>query len=164
MGFGKDGKGIIIYENERAVLGGALNSGIASISIGDVVGLLTEDFRLLKVEGAIDIQGLAAGEMCVVGLADGQLTAAEIQECLAAFPVNPNDYPAIERSHRPVFLLGYAAGIKNDGHNLVEFEKTIRWTFSNPDGWMFFLFNPGANHAGALTYILLSKAYGVWVR
>lgn len=162
-GFGKGGKGQILYENEIATLGAVIAAGAVSAPIGDYQNGLDEDFRILKVEGAIAVDGLAAGEMAVFCLADGALTAAEIAECLVASPDGPNDVPAIEHSHRPVFPVATLWG-SSDETNLRSFEKTVRWTFSDDEAWQWVLYNPGNVHAGALTYVMWTKIYGVWVK
>lgn len=163
-GFGKDGRGQIIYENEQATLGAALGAAAAGVAIGDAIGVITEDFRVLRVKGAMGIEGLAEGEMAVVGIADGELSDTEIAACLVSTPTDHNDNAALETSHRPVFPLGYAFGATNDGHALIVIDETLRWTFGNPEAWQWFIFNPGGAHAGAITYTLFAKVYGVWVR
>lgn len=161
--FGKDGRGQILYEDETATLGAAIGAGACSAAIGDYQNGLDEDFRILKVEGAMAVTGLAAGEMAVLCLADGALTAAEIAEALTASPDGPNDVPAIEYSHRPVFPVATLWG-NDQSTNLINFEKSVRWTFSDDEAWQWVLFNPGNAHAGALTYVMWAKHYGVWVK
>lgn len=163
-GFGRDGRGQICYENEQATLAGALGAGAAAVGIGDAIGVLTEDFRVLRVKAAVGIETLAAGEMAVVGIADGELSDTEIAACLVSTPVDHNDNAALETTHRPVFPLGYAFGATSDGHALVVIDETLRWTFGNPEAWQWFIFNPGGAHAAALTYTLFAKIFGVWVK
>lgn len=162
MGFGKDGKGVIGNHHDVATLGGALAAATAQSLFSQSWG---EDFRLIKLEGYCGISGLAAGEAAVIYVADHELTVGEIAECLSAFPIDRNDNVPNERAHRPVFPLGMAFGLASSGMALVHFDKTIRWTFSAAEGWHLGVYNPdqGSAHAGALTYALSLKAFGVWV-
>ena len=70
MGFGKDGKGVIIRESRAQVLG-ALAVGTL-IFIGTKLGTL-ERYRMIKLEVFAAITGLTAGEgdVLLFGISDG---------------------------------------------------------------------------------------------
>lgn len=161
MGFGKDGKGTIIYDR----ISGALSTLASQTALKIATVAITEDFRVVKAEGFLSIDALPANEGPVlVALADAELSEAEIKECLEATPLDRNDNLALEQSHRPVFLLGSffhtAAG---QGENL-KIEKTIRWTFSGDDGFTLVAYNmdTGALTTGSAIRGIM-KYYGVWV-
>lgn len=164
MGFGKDGKGVIIYHNDESVLGGALGAGNAGVIPMDPGTSIEEDFRLLKLQGCFHVANLAAGELVIIGIADGELTATEIQEALQASPVDSNDNLNNERAQRPVFPLAYLSG--DEPSKMVDLEASVRWTFSDNEFVQWFVFNPSdtAAHAGALTVISFAKLFGVWVK
>ncbi len=104
MGFGKDGKGQIIRENVTISLGTlAANTAIkASAQVA-----IQEDFRLIKTKASVNYfsPDLDVDNAIVVGIADNELSAAEISEALTASPTDHNDNVPQERSMRPVFEL-----------------------------------------------------------
>ncbi len=164
MGFGKDGKGAIIYEKNIITLGALAN---ATTKKADGQIALTEDFRLIKSEIMVVAQGVAAGDapLCF-GIADNELTEAEIAEVMEqSGPVDKNDNLRSERAMRPVWPLMYLgdgdeADVPQDGI----YEKVLRWTFSDADGWVFFIHNDtgGALTTGAVVRFR-AKHFGVWV-
>ncbi len=169
MGFGKDGKGVIIRSYDTITLGAL---GAPAVKKQDNALVLGEDFRMIKSEIYAHLFGAAFVEgdgPLLIGIANNELTATEIDECLAVDgPLDRNDRLSEERAMRAVFPLFL---MPNDvGNNLVEgnygkpHTDTIRWTFSNPEGWTVFAGNIGT---GALTtggvIILQQKYYGVWV-
>ncbi len=169
MGFGKDGKGAIITQKDLITLG-TLN---AATAIKQATGIAIEDsFRLIKMEIAAMMTGFTAGEgpihlYCV----NDELSVAEIAEAInAAGPVNRNDRLAQERAERAVFLLGSfgatAAAEELHGADGQEFvvNKTIRWTFNNPEGWSIVAFNDsGATLTTGAVIRFVAKYFGVWV-
>lgn len=163
MGFGKDGKGAILIEADGITLGTLADrtavKANAQLAIQD-------DFRIIKTEVKAMCQGLTAQEYPVYfGIADHELSVAEIKECLDTDgPLDRNDRVAVERAERPVWLLGQFGRASSSELIAVEVEKTLRWTFSNPEGWTFFAFN---HSGGALTtggsIRFQAKHFGVWV-
>ena len=91
MGFGKDGKGVIIAETRSQML------GTLAIATGIFIGtkLVTlERFRMLKAEFAatyIVMTGIEAAGLALY-LVDGDLSLAEAQAAIGADgPLGPND-------------------------------------------------------------------------
>ncbi len=136
---------------------------------------LLEDFRILKSEIVSDIRGASTQADItgiLFGICNGNLTAVEIAEALVANPDNPNERIPIERTMRMVRVIGAvdprgpdantSALITRNGSPVMEFNT--RWTFHNPEGWNFFLFNNTGNTmtTGAL-HNLWATHYGVWV-
>ncbi len=172
MGFGKDGKGQIIRENVTISLGTlAANTAIkASAQVA-----IQEDFRLIKTRASVNYfsPDLDVDNAIVVGIADNELSATEISEALTASPTDHNDNVPQERSMRPVFeLQGVNGEYFFDSQantpiaiaHVYDIDETIRWTFGNPEGWVWFAFNftDAAFATGGLVNIH-AKNYGVWV-
>ncbi len=169
MGFGKDGKGVIIHETNIITLG-TLADGAAVIADVDAI-ILTEDFRSLKTEFFIGTnESIAAGDGPIyIGIADGELTAPEIAEQLAQNgPLGRNDNLRTERGMRPIWVLDVFGPGQQNGTGDKAFhgmaKKNLRWTFSNPAGWNWFAFNQSGGALVTGTVIRLrAKHFGVWV-
>lgn len=170
MGFGKNDTGVIIRDNSAIALS-TLGGETAIVITTDITW--GEDFRLLKSEFMAIVEGLtsAEGRGLVIGIADGELTAIEIAECLQADgPGDRNDNEANERATRPVWLIG-ALDISGQtigrfrgsmGSFLMEWKK--RWTFSNPEGLEFFVYNQsGTALTTGATVRVDATHYGVWL-
>ncbi len=165
--------GVIIRENTSQALGAL--AATAAIKV-DPDAVMEEDFRMLKSEIFAQIEGLTAGEgvQLLFGIANGELTATEIGECLNTDgPVDRNDRANKEMAERFVKVLGMFTG--DQGNQAIATEKTIntdgrplivkpRWTFSNPEGWAFFVYNQGADVLTTnATVRVIATNYGVWV-
>lgn len=170
MGGFKD-TGVIIRGTHTADLGALANQEAVKID----ANALDEDFRLLKSEVYASVIGATAGELVglLFGICDGELTAAEIAECILSEPVDSNDNASNEKAMRPVWIIGATpdnivpvvnqAFVNENGGRKMEWKK--RWTFSNPEGWDFFVFN---NRGFALTtgadIVVQATNYGLWVK
>lgn len=161
MGFGKDGKGVII-DGKLSLTLGALASNTSLKSGGNVT--VTDHFRMIKLEAWAYARGLTAAEAIVIGIADDDLTVAEIEAKIETSLLDPNDRVQAEESQRPVFLLEIMQGGQPSA--VKHIERTIRWTFHEDTGWTWFAYNPSS--AAALTtgcvVEILQKAFGVWVK
>ncbi len=134
---------------------------------------LSEDFRVLKSEVIAILRGLVPdqGEGLMLGICNGELTVAEIAETLTTDgPGDRNDRVNQERAERAVWIIGTPSVISSDtttnmvgqnGSTLIEWKK--RWTFSDPEGWDFFIFNLGTALTTGANVNLLATNYGVWV-
>ncbi len=171
MGFGKNNTGVIIRDNSAIAL--STLGGEAAIVVTTDVGW-EEDFRLLKSEVYALVEGLTSGEGqgLVLGIADGELTAIEINECLQADgPGDRNQNVQRERAERPVWIIGGMGALIDqdigrflgrEGGPLMEWKK--RWTFSDPEGLEFFVYNQsGTALTTGATVRLDATHYGVWV-
>jgi len=171
MGFGKDGKGAMIRENNSLTVGTLLAADLVSMPAIAV----TEDFRILKTEVYAHIEGLTAGEGIglILGIADAELSDTEIEEALEINgPLDRNDRLSYEKVTRPVWPIAAleivdAGGLAQrfiglNGGPMIEWKK--RWTFSSPEGFEFWLYNDGVGTitTGA-TLKVLATHYGVWV-
>ena len=169
MGFGKDGKGVIIRESCGQALGGLGTA--SSIFIG--TKLVTEErFRMLKQELWSSIVGLTAGDGdgLLIGLADGDLSLSEIDAAIENNgPLGPNDSVSAAISMRAVWLLGHG---DPDGSTELTFinetggakmTSTPRWTFAKTKSWNLFVYNLGATITTGATVNIRAKDFGVWV-
>ncbi len=172
MGFGKDGKGIIIREDVSITLG-ALASQSAVKSVGGAA-LQTTSFRILKTEYFIVMttSWAAENDQVLLGIANGELSAAEIAACINANgPDDRNDRVKAELASRGVWMFdhlreqpGQTLGVNEIVNDNRKNEFAIRWTFTPTEGWDWFVFNPldGAITTGPV-FRIFAKHYGVWV-
>ncbi len=171
MGFGKDGKGVIITEQRSQALS---TLAAQTALLIDTKLAMEEDFRILKAIVHCHIAGLTTGEgpRLLLGLADGNLTAAQIAEHITAGgPLNPNETPEVERAMRPVFIVGAIGGpaatevFKDIVSNAPVCISKPRWTFQDGDSWNWFLYNQsGTAMTTGATAFLIAKDFGVWVQ
>lgn len=167
MGFGKDGKGQILRENCAIALSTLADATAIKATSGGLAGNMQEDFRIIKSEIFVYVEGHTVGEgLITIGLADNELSVAEIAECLDVNgPVDRNDHLNAERVMRPVFEVCQIGEttmeIPNEGLPL---EKTFRWTFPAAEGWCWFAYNDSgaALTTGTIVRIRV-KHYGVWL-
>ncbi len=143
---------------------------------------LEEDFRILKSEICAFIQSLDDADNLtglLFGIANNELTVSEIAEAIATQgPVNRNDRGAHEQTNRWVKILsmGRCQVQGQNGSRTVEtyyfpgdndssiITSKDRWTYSDPEGWCFFIFNNTGSPlitGGAVR--LTAKHFGVWV-
>ncbi len=169
MGFGKDGKGVIIRDPRTQAIGSLAQQ--AAIIIGTNLSTL-ERFRIIKLELWAAVTGLTTGEGTglLIGIADGDYTLAEIEASLESTgPAGPNDTVISEIVERFVILLGSidretgTEAIFENNHGGHMMEKNLRWTFSRTKSWNFFIYNLGAALTTGATVIIKPKEFGVWV-
>ena len=170
MGFGKDGKGVIIRQSVSQALG-TLGANTAII-VGTNIDIL-ERFRMIKSEIYAGLTSLTSteGANLLFGIAEGDLTLAEIEEAieLTGGPVGPNDPVNEAIAERFVKWLGASDHeIATEGlfHNNMGgqlLEHTIRWTFARTKSWNFFVYNLGAALTTGASVVVRSKSFGVWV-
>lgn len=166
MGFGKDGKGVIL-KNADSITVGALADG-AAIKQGTPLAL-TEDFRLIKADIWVQLTGTVnANENIYIGIADNELSVTEIAEAIIADgPLDRNDRLVEEQATRPVWVCAATGGhgVQPFDGLTVHFEKVIRWTFSNSEGFTLFAFNSsGAAITTGVVMKVIATYYGVWVQ
>ncbi len=166
-----DKSGVLVREFLPELALASLGAGTVLKSTAQVA--FEEDFRLLKTEYLPSIDGLAAGESIILGLADNNLSVAEIAEAIQLNgPINRNQNVEKERARRPVWLLatigadvsGLGVAVPNQGMPIV-WKK--RWTFSKGtgQGFVFFVINPddSALSAAAQKWHYRATHFGVWV-
>ncbi len=172
MGFGKDGKGTIIYDQVSGADLGALAAVDLTAIAGNQFGATIEDFRVLKMDYHVAISPAAAITVAngplLFGVASGHLLASEIEECIESVLLNRGGIPEGEQAMRPVWPLetfiihdpdqGPQSDLTRDG------SFNPRWTFTNPDGWRYWVYNMSSFviTTGSLLSAI-TKSYGVWV-
>ncbi len=170
MGFGKDGKGVIMRESRsQALTTLAVNT---AIFIGTKLVTL-ERYRMIKLELTAGINGVTSneGSNLVIGICDGDLSLAEIEAAIeGAGPLGPNDSVQEAISERYVKMLGSTNHMEADveamflnkmGGPIIE--ETIRWTFARTKSWNYFVYNMGSALASGSLVSIRVKSFGVWV-
>ncbi len=173
MGFGKGNKGVIMTDTDTITM---LTTGNNIVVKQDNPLVLQEDFRLVKTEFSARWTGTAGdADGFHMYLADNELSVTEIGEAItAAGPLDRNDRDLDEKATRPVFLLGLFVEdgvgaqtrmvIKGPASQVGIIEKTIRWTFSDTEGFCFAIFNnSGAAPTTGGVIRVVAKHFGVWV-
>lgn len=143
---------------------------------------LSEDFRILKTEVqgiVVDFDDSPPIVGLMLGIANGELSNTEIAQAVTAQgPLDRNDRTAAERASRFVKIVGAAVPVPvhvsssatkqncyfagKDGGPIITFNP--RWTFSDPEGWVWFIFNnTGSAMVTGATARLIAKHFGVWV-
>ncbi len=171
MGFGKDGKGAMIRERTTVALS-TLAAGTAIKLTGGVT--LQEDFRILKSQLTAIVHGLTAGDGVglLLGICNGELSAAEIAEAINTDgPADRNDRVEQEEAERWVKVLGALEGAiesttvmfhNAEGGPIITSKD--RWTYSDPEGWAFFVFNAtGSVMSTGANAEVTATHFGVWV-
>ncbi len=166
--------GVIIRERRSQSLStlGSLTAILIGTKLANSVS-----FRMLKGELYAFVSGLTSGEGdgLIIGLANGNLTPAQIKACIEANgPLNPSDREQQEFAKRAVWLLGstdaeidtngfFDTDMENGAHHKIVVKP--RWTFTEGEGWNWFLWNqgPSALTTGATVEIAATN-FGVWVQ
>ncbi len=171
MGFGKDGKGVIIAESRSATLGTL--GGSTGVFIGTKLAIL-ERFRMLKSEVSLTVTNVTGDEAVGLGLylVDGDLTLAEAEQAIETQgPLGPNDTVLAAQAMRSVFRVDeetfmaaadpVATGASNTA--LLIGKINPRWTYSRTKSWEWMVYNRGSALTTGSTAIIHAKNFGVWV-
>ncbi len=170
MGFGKDGQGQIIYDSVSTDMTN-LATLTAFVIGGRYDATLVEDFRLLRVDYYIGIQPAQAVTLLngpiLVGLAAGNLTATGIGQAIEAAPLDAVSID-LELSNRAVWPLEVMmindADLGDISGLTVKGTFNPRWTFQNPHGWQWFVYNMGTGALATGSVInITAKCFGMWV-
>ncbi len=172
-GFGKDGKGVIVYESRSQALGAL--SGNKGIIVGTKLAI-TDDFRMLKNELLASVTTMVAGEGhgLEIGIADGDFTLAQIEEALDKNgPLARDNTIETEQAQRAVFILGTINPTDPAAIDATFLDKVtgapfviskLRWTFhSNTQGWNYFVYNSGQTLSTGSTVKIHAKSFGLWL-
>ncbi len=176
MGFGKDGKGVIISESRAQALSTLANGTVLII---DTKLAMSDSFRMLKAEAQCIVNGLTAGEGhgLSFGLAHGDLSVAEIGGALAQNgPIDRSLISERDAAERPTWMFGAPQAVAAGGTAVIMvgpdgeggcgpiMRRNPRWTF--PDGgvgWNWFVINDGQALTTGATARMRCKEWGVWV-
>ncbi len=170
MGFGKDGKGQILYDITILSPGSLSPNDVGSTAVHTN---LTEDFRILKTEYWVSWNPVITDGQegpVIVGMAAGGLSATEIEECLEADPTDTSDAPESEQVMRAVWpleqfiLYNDTTGV--DYGSVISAQGTFnpKWTMPNPSGWSWWVYNQSTALLTGGAFFFFAKHFGVWVR
>ncbi len=171
MGFGKDGKGQILWDDVSADLGTLTNRDAVVIGGKYDAGVLNQHFRIIKIDYFMGIKPSASltfnNGPVLFGISRGDLAASEIEQAIEALPLDPQS-TALEQSMRVVIPLEVMtwsdAAVGEDTPPFITGSKTIRWTFIKDDGWTWWAYNMSAQNLETGTFInIIAKIFGVWV-
>ncbi len=172
MGFGKDGKGVIIREARTQALGGLANA--TGIIIGANLAL-TDSFRMLKSVGHFHIDGLTAGQAggLTLWLANGDLSLAEAEAAIElSGPLDRSARTENEIAQRFVKIVGAVIdpdmgddeSTFRDAHTGAPVIITKpRWTFGQTTAWNWIVYNNGEVITTGATVRIRTQNFGVWV-
>ncbi len=173
MGFGKDGKGVIINDFREQALGTLAEN--TAILVGTKLATL-ERFRILKSEITVGIKGLTAleGGGLALYLCDGNLTIAEIEAAIETEgPLGPNDTPVADVVEEAVFQVGIlddsvdsaltVAMLHDMNTNSSVMIVKPRWTYARTKSWNWVIYNKGTALTTGSTAKVMARNFGVWV-
>ncbi len=176
MGFGKDGKGVIVKEQTTLGLGALAGQDLI---LQDSAVVLDADFRILKTDLTAVITGATSleGVGLILYMTEGDLNAALVEANVELNgPLSQGDPDNEEVASRWVRRVGITTGptvnetervFKNEyGGGLLSL--TPRWTFrrrrtGTQGGWNWAVYNDGIVLTTGATLRVLATHYGVWV-
>ncbi len=158
------GRLVVLPINAQITLG-TLADGSAVVA--NLIQSLTEDFYAISVDLAWALRGLTSGEVPIqVGIAQGDLTVAEVVEAVTAAPTGPGDIIQNERARRPVRISGQFGDVGTD-QSLAHGEMVrTKARFLISDGKSFnawALNRSGANLTTGAVIRVTGRAYGRWL-
>ncbi len=133
--------------------------------------VLVKDFRMARIKGTLvwlDSDS-PTDPVLIPYIADGDLTAAEIDEVLETPILDPSDVVAMERSKkRRVFPLEDADGTPiqmSARKGEVGFSMKVNQTWKEGKGWVIGFYNLSEATTVVTTdwFGILYKAFGVWI-
>ncbi len=173
LGFGKDGKGVIITDSDVITLSTLGNNTV----IKQTAPLaFTDRFRLIKCTARVTLKGITANEgPLLFGLASNALSVTQIAAAISANgPTSRQQKTDQNEAELPVWVLGSFASLSATIVELLKatssgtdgyVSETIRWTFgvdASP-GYSFWVQNRsgGALQTGGVVTVE-TKMFGVW--
>jgi len=172
MGFGKDGQGQILYDSVHVTLGAVTTKDVVTMTSPYATNTI-EDFRMLRMDYWMGILPhpdiLVLTGPVVIGVAAGNLTAAEIEEALEAVPLDQSS-TLLEHSNRAVwplevFMLADTDAPANTQMTVAKGTFNPRWTFANPHAWKWWIYNSGiVTLVAGINVDIVAKCFGMWVQ
>ncbi len=176
MGFGKDGRGVIVHERTDVTLAGLAGQDMA-LQGSNVA--LDEDFRILKTELTATMRGVTSleGAGLILYMIEGDVDAASAEANVELNgPVSRGDPAAEEIASRWVRRVATSPNnvvnatermfLNEHGGSLINFKP--RWTFirrrtAAEGGWNWGVYNDGVTLTTGTVVAILATHYGVWV-
>ncbi len=129
---------------------------------------MRDSFRVTKMRVWAHSENFIAGDTIICGVADGDMTGAEILATLQATPLEEDHLPEQNLAMQHVWPLFLFVGENNEDHHMIgPTDAVINHTFHDTAGMKWFAYNP--DRAVAITdqsqiLRIFSKIYGVWVK
>lgn len=167
MGFGKDGKGQVLWDTGTATLS-TISSKTLEFLNAAYDEALTHDFRQIKMEYNFSIlNGTVDQGPLVVGMVPSGTDATTLEAILEATITGPDEIVELAESNGiPVWIFGLLyTTTEGVGQTHLSGEKTIRWTFHDQGGWDYFVYNlQTSTYATGSVFQFFNKIFGVWVK
>lgn len=168
---GKDGKLAIIKEQTTVTL-----AALAGLDLVAAAGpVLAQGFRIIKTVWSCGVISLTSNEGLglILGISNGDLSAAEIEESLeAGGPLFRGDRDITERSERFTKQLGTVNRTAVSGVSVMfqgptggsPTETILRWSFPlGTAGWNWWIYNLLDTLTTGASARILATHYGVWL-
>lgn len=138
----------------------SLASLLANTLVGTAALTPSQNVRLVKFDWKAAVHSVTSWETIVWGIADGDLTDAEIEEALESGGLDFGDKIAREKVSRAVFPLGILGG-GTAGKFLDEGTHEQPWTYLEDKGFKFWALNVGTTGftAGGQTLEIFAKLF-----
>lgn len=156
---------VAIPFNEEVALGALADDTVGSDAI---LASLVEDLYVISIDAQCAWGGHSIGEGPLqVGYSHGDYTVAEIEECLDANVVDPDDKIANEHSRRLVRRLGTFSGVAtdevlNDGKKI---RTKLKFTIGDGKNLQFWYYNQSGAPLTTGSFLRLhGTIYGKWLR
>ncbi len=177
MGFGKDGKGVMVQERTTMTLG-ALAANALVIANSSVQ--LDSDFRILKSEITAVLSGMTSleGQGLLLYMMEGDLSSAEGEAKIEqSGPLRPGQQIEEEIASRWVKRIGITVGptvneterVFRNEYNGGLLSYNPRWTFrrgrtATEGGWNWGIYNSAVAITSGADVEIIGTHYGVWVK
>ena len=120
----------------------ALSASIGTLAARTAVEIgataVTQNYAPALYQGAVNLRNATEGEGLSIYVSDGDLSLAEVEECIEAEPLHGRDTINLEQSRRNVQYLGSVSLSDilslNEGNRLPMMRENI--------GWKFWAYNP----------------------
>ena len=141
------------------------NQGLLTLATNTVLQMgtvpnVTQNFQPALYQGTIGLEDWTETDGPIeLVVADGDLSLAEVQECLLAEPLHGRDQPALEQSRRPVQRL---AALGSDHQSLQISEGNRLPMFRENVGWEFYVLNVGTALVTGASCVGAIATFGRW--
>ncbi len=159
-----------VWEAGAVQLGAVIAAGAAQ-NVFSEHGLtdLLQDFRMANMMGCIwlDVADLSAEELLLPLLVQGDLSAAEIAECVNSTTQRAHQVPESDQGERLVFPLTDAQGnpvFLSAARSEISYRMKVNRTWHEDVGWNIACYNFGNQDTTAAPQLgHVAKYQGVWI-
>ncbi len=133
----------------------------ADTGIISTITAAIQNFKATSMRASWGLAGLSAGDgPLLIGIADGELSLAEIEEYLEAAVTNARESPQAENALRPVQVLD-TIGFRKESLWVVE--RILLPTFRENVGFTLFVYNTGVNMTTGAAIEIRGRLFGRWL-